>query len=78
MPPSARQLAALGACLDADGGSMKVAAHDIGMSYVALRSLLHRLYRELGVTTQAQAVALLSQRCPEWRDRVTSIEEALG
>jgi hypothetical protein len=67
VPPSPRQLAALGACLDADGGSMKIAAHDIGMSYTALRSLLHRLYRELGVTTQAQAVALLSQRCPEWR-----------
>ena len=50
---------------------MKVAAHDIGMSYVAMRSLLHRLYRELGVTTQAQAVAALSQRCPDWRESAT-------
>lgn len=74
MPPSQRQLAALGACLDADGGSMKAAAHAQGMSYVAMRSLLHRLYRELGVTTQAQAVAILSQRCPDWR--VSSKQEA--
>ena len=66
--PTRRQLAALSACLDADGGSMKVAAHNIGMSYFAMRSLLHRLYRELGVTTQAQAVAILSTRCPDWRE----------
>ena len=71
--PSARQLAALGACLDAEGGSAKVAAHNIGMSYFAMRSLLHRLYRELGVTTQAQAVAILAERCPDWR--VSSKEE---
>ncbi len=71
MTPSERQLAALRACLDADGGSVKVAAHDIGITYFAMRSLLHRLYRDLGVTTQAQAVAALSQRCPGWRESAT-------
>ena len=75
MPPSARQLAALGACLDADGGSMKCAAHDMGLSYVAMRSLLHRLYRDLGVTTQAQAVAVCDERFPDWRDMV---QRAIG
>ena len=67
-PPSPRQLAALGACLDADGGSVKVAAHDMGLTYVAMRSLLHRLYRSIGVTTQAQAVAELDRRFPRWRN----------
>jgi hypothetical protein len=78
MPPSAtrlassaRQLAALVACLDADGGSMKVAAHDFGVDYWEMRELLHRLYRDLGVTTQAQAVAALYQRCPDWRENAT-------
>jgi hypothetical protein len=66
-PPTRRQLAALGACLNADDGSTKAAAHDFGVSYVAMRSLLHRLYRDLGVTTQAQAVAVLDKRFPRWR-----------
>lgn len=69
MPPSPRQLAALGACLDADGGSVKVAAHDMGLSYVAMRSLLHRLYRSIDVTTQAQAVAVCDARYPGWKVR---------
>lgn len=67
-PPSQRQLAALGACLDADGGSVKVAAHDFGVTYVAMRSLLHRLYRSMGVTTQAQAVAWADRNAPGWRE----------
>ena len=50
---------------------MKIAAHDIGMSYEALRSLLHRLYRDLGVTTQAQAVARLDDAIPGWRPATT-------
>ena len=75
MPPSVRQLAALGACLDAPDGSVKAAAHECGISYVAMLSLLHRLYGQLGVTTLAQAVAVLYERDPGWRYR---LQQAIG
>ena len=70
MPPSPRQLAALGACLNAPDGSARQAAHEMGMTYSAMLSLLHRLYRGLGVTTQAQAVAACDEHVPGWRDMV--------
>ena len=69
-PPSPRQLAALGACLDAPDGSARQAAHEMGITYVAMLSLLHRLYRNIGVATQAQAVAVCDERFPGWRDMV--------
>ena len=47
----------------------------MGMSYTALLSCLHRLYRSLGVMTQAQAVAVLDERYPGWRDMV---QRAIG
>ena len=50
---------------------MKAAAHDFGISYTAMRSLLTRLYRDLGVTTQAQAVARLDDAIPGWRSATT-------
>ena len=65
MPPTPRQIDALRACLTADCD--KAAAANLGMSYVALRSLLHRLYRDLGVAHKAQAVAALDDRTPGWR-----------
>jgi hypothetical protein len=65
--PTRRQLDALGACLDA--GSMKVAAYAFGITYDRMRHILHSLYRDLGVQTQAQAVAALDDRCPGWRVR---------
>jgi hypothetical protein len=70
MPPSARQLAALGACLDAPDGSVKQAAFACGVGYDRLRHILHGLYRDLGVRTQAQAVAALDDTMPGWRIRV--------
>lgn len=69
MSPSRRQLDALEACLDAPDGSVKAAAHCMGISYVAMLSLLHRLYGQLDVATLAQAVAVLYERDPEWRVR---------
>ncbi len=47
----------------------------MGMTYTAMLSLLHRLYRNIGVTTQAQAVAVLDERFPGWRDMV---QRAIG
>ena len=76
--PSARQLAALGACLDAPDGSVKAAAHDMGITYVAMLSLLHRLYCQLGVATLAQAVAVLYERDPGWRDRLQRVIGGMG
>ena len=70
-PPSRHQLAALGACLDAPDGSVKQAAHTMGLTYTGMRSLLMRLYRDLGVTTQAQAVAALDDAIPGWRPATT-------
>ncbi len=64
-PPSARHLDALSACLDA--GSVKEAAYAQGISYLAMRSLLMRLYRQLGVTNLAQAVHVCDERYPDWR-----------
>jgi hypothetical protein len=64
MPPSRRQLDALGACLDA--GSMKEAAHAAGIEYGEMRWMLSRLYRQLGVANMAQAVHLLDERLPGW------------
>ena len=64
-PPSQRQLAALGACLDA--GSMKQAAHACGVRYGEMRWILSRLYRELGVANMAQAVHVLDERHPGWK-----------
>ena len=64
MPPSPRQLAALGACLDA--GSVKEAAHTAGIEYGEMRWMLSRLYRQLGVTNMAQAVHLCDGRYPGW------------
>ena len=78
MPPSRRQLAALRACLDAPDGSAKVAAHNMGMSYVAMLSLLHRLYGDLDVATLAQAVAVLYERDPGWRDRLQRVIGGTG
>jgi len=68
-PPSRRQLDALGACLDA--GSVKVAAYAFGVTYDRMRHILHGLYRDLGVQTQAQAVAALSETMPGWRKEVS-------
>jgi hypothetical protein len=70
MPPTTRQLAALNACLRADCD--KAAAADLGVSYVAFRSLLHRLYRDLStpdrrIAHKAQAVAALDDAMPGWR-----------
>ncbi|HEY4895219.1 MAG TPA: hypothetical protein VII01_03940 [Solirubrobacteraceae bacterium] len=67
--PSARQLDALGACLDAD--SVKQAAHVFGVTYDRMRHILHSLYRDLGVQTQAQAVARLDDVMPGWRVKAT-------
>jgi hypothetical protein len=63
--PTARQLDALGACLDAD--CTKEAAAVMGISYDRMRHILHSLYRDLGVRTQAQAVARLDDTMPGWR-----------
>jgi hypothetical protein len=71
MPPSRHQLAALSACLDAPDGSAKQAAHTMGLTYSGMRSLLSRLYRDLDVTTQAQAVARLDDAIPGWRPATT-------
>ena len=67
MTPTRRQLAALGACLDAD--SMKQAAHAEGVTYDRMRHMLHELYRDLGVRNLAQAVAALDDTMPGWRVR---------
>ena len=67
MPPTERQLAALGACLDAD--SVKQAAHAQGVGYDRMRHILHELYRDLGVHSRAQAVAALDDTMPGWRIR---------
>jgi hypothetical protein len=64
-PPTTRQLDALRACLTADCN--KAAAANLGMSHTAFRSLLHRLYRGLGVARKAAAVAALDERTPGWR-----------
>ena len=70
MNPTSRQLDALRACLTADCD--KAAAADMGVSYVAFRSLLHRLYRGLStadrrIAHKAQAVAALDDVMPGWR-----------
>jgi hypothetical protein len=72
VPPRARdvtprQLAALNACLRAD--CTKQAAAAFGVSYDRLRHILSALYRDLGVRTQAQAVARLDDTMPGWRVR---------
>jgi DNA-binding CsgD family transcriptional regulator len=64
-----RQLAALGACLDAD--SPKQAAHALGVSHDRLRHILHDLYRELGVHSRGDAVVRLDERFPGWRTTTT-------
>jgi hypothetical protein len=64
-PPTARQLAALGACLDAD--SIKQAAHNQHIGYDRMRHILHELYRDLGVHSQGEAVVRLDERYPDWR-----------
>jgi hypothetical protein len=69
-PPSRRHLDALSVCLDA--GSVKEAAYVQGISYLAMRSLLMRLYRQLGVTNLAQAVYVCDQRYPGWRHKMAS------
>ena len=79
MPPSQRQLAALGACLDA--GSMKEAAHAAGIEYGEMRWMLSRLYRQLGVTNMAQAVHLCDERYPGWhrsQDAVPTPQDAVS
>lgn len=68
MSPSRRQLDALDTCLRARDGAIKEAAHDFGVSYAAMRSILHRLYRSIDVTTQAQAVAWADRNVPGWRE----------
>jgi uncharacterized metal-binding protein len=65
MPPSRRQLDALGACLDAD--SSKQAAHAFGVGYDRMRHILHDLYCDLGVHSRGEAVVRLDQRFPGWR-----------
>ena len=70
MPPTSRQIDALRACLTADCD--KAAAASLGLTHVALRSLLHRLYRDIStpdrpVRTQAQAVAALDDAMRGWR-----------
>ncbi len=71
-PPSQRQLAALGACLDAD--SPKQAAHALGVSHDRLRHMLHDLYRDLGVHSRSEAIARLDTRYPGWRDTTSRPE----
>ena len=71
-PPSQRQLAALGACLDAD--SPKLAAHALGVSHDRLRHVLHGLYRNLGVHSRGEAIAQMDERYPGWRTTTTRPE----
>lgn len=78
MTPTRRQLDALGACLDAPDGSVKAAAHEMGISYIAMLSLLHRLYGQLGVATLAQAVAVMFERDPGWRGRLQRVIGGTG
>ena len=66
VPPSRRELDVLGTCLSSD--SVKQAAHAHGVSYDRMRHILHDLYRDLGVSTMAQAVARLDDTVPGWRD----------
>ena len=65
MPTTERHVDALRACLIHD--SVKQAAFTFGVGYDRMRHLLHELYRDLGVSTMAQAVAALDDRCPGWR-----------
>ena len=66
MPPSARQLAALGACLDAGSGGIKAAAYDFGVSYDRMRRILSSLYRCIGVETLGQAIEWADANVPGW------------
>lgn len=63
--PAPRELAVL--ALIANGATVRSAAHKLGIREGTARSYLHSLYARLGVSSQAQAVALLDDVRPGWR-----------